>query len=224
MKIWIAFLTTFFSIFCFGQNDSLNIHSKIGSVDLIYGFRILNRSQFSLNLAKKYNTFSDFNSSSPLQYVGIGSSYAGAIGMIGLTGNFQFCVYLPQRINLPDSSTAKSTGFNIGFTFLGVDLLKNAKNLDLLANFGFDAGQLLISGSGINQRNKYFAPKLSLQPKVKIGRVALSVCVEYGYDITKDKWRKTWFGPGNQENLTPSSQKIGGLSGLSWFMTLGYVY
>ena len=179
---------------------------------------------FGPDFGKKYSTFSDFKVSSPLQYVGIGASYSAATWIINLTGNFQFCVYLPQRINLPDSSTAKSTGFNVGFTFLGIDLLKNTKNIDLQANFGFDAGQLLISGAGINQRNKYFAPKLSLQPKIRIGRIALSVCAEYGYDITKDKWRKTLFGPGHQENLTPYSGKIGGLSGLSWFVTLGYVY
>jgi len=222
MKIGITTLILFCSIVSFAQRDSNTTH--IPSFDLIYGYRTLNRSQFSSNLEKKYNTFSDFKISAPLQYVGVGFSYAAAVGIVSFKGNLQFCVYLPQRINLPDNSPAKSTGFNVGLTFLGIDLLKNTKNVDLVANFGFDAGQLLIRGDGIKQRNRYFAPKVSLQPKVKIGRIALSICAEYGYDLTKDKWRKTWFGPGHQENLTPYSNKIGGLSGLSWFVTLGYVY
>jgi hypothetical protein len=222
MKIGITILILFCSVVSLAQRDSNATY--IPSFDLIYGYRTLNRSQFSANLDKKYNTFSDFKLSSPLQYVGVGSNFAAAVGIMDFTGNLQICVYLPQRINLPGSSTAKSTGFNVGITFLGIDLIKNTKNVDLLASFGFDAGQLLITGDGIKQRNRYFAPKLSLQPKVKIGRIALSLCAEYGYDLTKDKWRKTWFGPGHQENLTPHSTKIGGLSGLSWFVTLGYVY
>ncbi len=210
------------SFSCLGQNDSLNSDSRIPSIDLIYGFRILNRPQFASNFDKKYNTFSDFKMSSPLQYVGAGITLVASFGNRDYVSNLQFCVYLPQKINLTDSSTAKSTGFNVGFTFLGFDLLRNAKNLDLIANFGFDAGQLLITDAGINQRNRYFAPKVSLQPKVRLGRIALSVCAEYGYDLTKDKWRKTWFGPGHQNNLVPSSNKIGGLSGLSCFVTVGY--
>ncbi|MGV3612913.1 MAG: hypothetical protein ACO1N0_18280 [Fluviicola sp.] len=224
MKSFIAFLITFSSIFCFGQSDSLNFGSNIPSIDLIYGFRTLNRPQFGPDLDKKYSTFSDFKMSSPLQYVGVGITLVAATGSRDNIGNLQFCVYLPQRIHLPDSSLAKSRGFNVGFTFLGIDLLRNTDKIDLIANLGFDAGQLLITGEGIKQRNTYFAPKISLQPKVRIGKIALSLCAEYGYDLTKDKWRKTWFGPGHQNNLVPASNKIGGLSGLSWFVTLGYAY
>lgn len=180
---------------------------------------------FGPNVEKRYSTFSDFKWSQPLQYLGAGITLLGdSIDTRGkyFIGNAQIVAYLPQRISLSDSLTAKSGGFNFGLTFLGLDAFPRAKNFDLIFNLGFDAGRILLTNPGMKQRNLYFAPKLSIQPKVKMGPVALSICAEYGYDLTKDKWRKTWFGPGNQNNLVPYSNKIGGMSGLSWFVTLGY--
>ncbi len=218
----ITILLCLCSLVAFSQHNSRDI----SSVDLIYGFRTIHRPLFSPNVEKKYSTFSDFNWSQPLQFVGAGITLLGdSIDTYGkyFIGNAQIVAYLPQRISLSDSLTAKSGGFNFGLTFLGLDAFPRAKNFDLIFNLGFDAGRILLTNPGMKQRNLYFAPKLSIQPKVKMGPVALSICAEYGYDLTKDKWRKTWFGPGHQNNLVPYSTKIGGMSGLSWFVTLGYV-
>jgi len=43
-------------------------------------------------------------------------------------GNAQIVAYLPQRINIGDSLTAKSGGFNFGLTFLGLDAFPRVKN------------------------------------------------------------------------------------------------
>lgn len=221
VKIGIAILISLFSFATFSQRNS----QDIPSVDLIYGYRTLNRPMFGSGVEKRYSTFSDFQWSSPLQFVGAGLTVLGDSVDTGgkyFIGNAQICAYLPQRISINDTLTAKSGGFNFGLTFLGLDAFPRVKNFDLIFNFGFDAGRILMTNPGMKQRNLYFAPKLSIQPKVKMGPVALSVCAEYGVDLTKDKWRKTWFGPGHQNNLTPYSTKIGGLSGLAWFVTLGY--
>nr|WP_294862105.1 hypothetical protein [uncultured Fluviicola sp.] len=221
MRIGIAILICLFSFGVLSQRNSRDI----SSVDLIYGFRTLNRPMFGPAVEKRYSTFSNFQWSQPLQFVGAGITLLGDSLDTGgkyFIGNLQICAYLPQRINLTDSLTAKSGGFNFGLTFLGLDAFPKVKNFDLVFNFGFDAGRILLTNPGFQQRNLYFAPKISIQPKVKMGPVALSIVAEYGYDLTKDKWRKTWFGPGHQDNLTPYSNKIGGLSGLSWFVTLGY--
>lgn len=222
MRIGIVLLIIFCSFGAFSQRNNRDI----SSVDLIYGFRTLNRPMFGSTVEKRYSTFSDFQWSSPLQFVGAGITLLGdSIDTGGkyFIGNAQLVAYLPQRINITDSLTAKSGGFNFGLTFLGIDAFPKTKNFDLVFNFGFDAGRILLTNPGFQQRNLYFAPKVSIQPKVKMGPLALSVVAEYGYDLTKDKWRKTWFGPGHQNNLTPYSNKIGGLSGFSWFVTLGYV-
>ena len=222
MKILTAILFCFCCFLTFGQKNS----QDISSVDIIYGFRTLNRPMFGSQVEKRYSTFSDFEWSQPLQFLGAGITVLGdSIDTGGkyFIGNAQICAYLPRRININDSITAKSGGFNFGLTFLGLDAFPRIKNFDLVFNFGFDAGRILLTNPGMKQRNLYFAPKLSIQPKVKMGPVALSLVAEYGYDLTKDKWRKTWFGPGHQNNLTPYSNKIGGLSGLSWFVTIGYV-
>ena len=171
---------------------------------------------FGSQVEKRYSTFSDYEWSSPLQFLGTGITLLGdSIDTGGkyFIGNAQIVAYLPQRISI----------FNVGLTFLGLDAFPQVKNFDLIFNLGFDAGRILLTNPGLHQRNLYFAPKLSIQPKVKMGPVALSLFAEYGYDLTKDKWRKTWFGPDHQNNLMPYSIKIGGLSGLSWFVTLGYV-
>lgn len=212
----------FCSFLVLGQRNSRDIPS----IDLIYGFRTLNRPMFGPDVEKRYSTFSNFGWSSPLQFIGAGITLLGdSLDTDGkyFIGNAQICGYLPQRINLSDSLTAKSKGFNFGLTLFGLDAFPKSKNVDLIFNLGFDAGRILLTNPGMKQRNLYFAPKLSIQPKFKMGPVALSLCAEYGYDLTKDKWRKTWFGPGHQNNLTPYSNKMGGLSGLSWFVTLGYV-
>jgi hypothetical protein len=222
VKTGIAILFSLCSLAAFAQRNSRDIPS----VDFIYGFRTLNRPMFGTEVPKRYSTFSDFQWSSPLQFLGAGLTVLGdSIDTGGkyFIGNAQLCAYIPQRISISDSLTAKSGGFNFGLTFLGLDAFPKAKNFDLVFNFGFDAGRIVLTNPGMKQRNLYFAPKLSIQPKVKMGPVALSLCAEYGYDVTKDKWRKTWFGPGHQNNLTPYSNKTGGLSGLSWFVTLGYV-
>ncbi len=222
MKTGITVFVCFFSSLVFSQRNS----QDISSFDLIYGFRTLNRPMFGSQVEKRYSTFSDFQWSAPLQFVGAGLTVLGdSIDTGGkyFIGNIQVSAYLPQRISIKDSLTAKSGGFNLGITFLGLDAFPRVKNFDLVFNFGFDAGRILLTNPGMQQRNLYFAPKLSVQPKVKMGPVALSLVAEYGYDLTKDKWRKTWFGPGHQNNLTPYSNKTGGLSGLSWFVTLGYV-
>lgn len=222
MKFLLIIWITTSSFLAFSQRNS----QDISSIDLIYGFRTLHRPMFGPGMDKKYSTFSDFEWSSPLQFVGAGVTLLGdSIDTGGkyFIGNAQFAAYIPYRIQIADSLTAKSGGFNVGITFLGLDAFPRTKNFDLVFNLGFDAGRILITNPGLHQRNLYFAPKISIQPKVKMGPVALSVFAEYGYDVTKDKWRKTWFGPGNQNNLTPYSNKTGGLSGLSWFVTLGYV-
>jgi hypothetical protein len=222
VKISIVIFLSFCSLGALSQRNSRDI----SSVDLIYGFRTLNRPMFGPTVENRYSTFSDFNWSQPLQYLGAGITLLGdSIDTRGkyFIGNAQLVAYLPQRINITDSLTVKSRGFNFGLTFLGLDAFPRSKNFDLIFNLGFDAGRILVTAPGIHQRNLYFAPKLSIQPKVKMGPIALSICAEYGYDFTKDKWRKTWFGPRHQNNLIPYSTKMGGLSGLSWFVTLGYV-
>ena len=222
MKYFVTFLFCCSFLVLFGQRN----RQQISSVDLIYGFRTLHRPMFGEEVKQKYSTFSDFQWSQPLQFVGAGITVLGdSIDTGGkfFIGNFQIAAYLPQRISINDSLTVKSRGFNFGLTFLGLDAFPKSKYFDLVFNFGFDAGRILLTSPGIHQRNLYFAPKISIQPKVRMGPVALSVCAEYGYDLTKDKWRKTWFGPKHQNNLIPYSNKIGGLSGISWFVTLGYV-
>lgn len=181
---------------------------------------------FDKGLKKEYSTFSNFAWTSPLQFVGVGITLLGdSIDTGGkyFIGNAQIVTYLPQRIDVNDSLRATSKGFNIGLTFLGMDAFPRVKLFDLIFNFGFDAGRILLISNGIHQRNLYFAPKISIQPKVKMGPVALSFFAEYGFDLTKDKWRKTWFGPSHQNNLNPQSNKIGGISGVTWFIALGYV-
>lgn len=222
MKIGVFILFVLCSLINYAQRNN----QDISSVDLIYGYKTLHRPMFGDGMKKTYSTFSDFAWSSPLQFVGAGITLLGdSIDTGGkyFIGNAQIVAYLPRQISINDSVTAKSKGFNFGLTFLGLDAFPRVKNFDLIFNLGFDAGRILLTNPGLQQRNLYFAPKISIQPKVKMGPVALSVFAEYGYDLTKDKWRKTWFGPGSQNNLNAYSNRIGGLSGLSWFVALGYV-
>ncbi|WP_430405628.1 hypothetical protein [Fluviicola sp.] len=168
MRIGITILIIFCSFGTFSQRNSRDI----SSVDLIYGFRTLNRPMFGSIVEKRYSTFSDFQWSSPLQFVGAGITLLGdSIDTGGkyFIGNAQIVAYLPQRINITDSLTAKSGGFNFGLTFLGIDAFPKTKNFDLVFNFGFDVGRILLTNPGFQQRNLYFAPKVSIQPKVKMG-------------------------------------------------------
>lgn len=222
MKIVPAILFGLLLSTAFGQKN----RQDITSVDLIYGFRTLHRPMFGTGVAKRYSTFSDFRWNEPLQFVGVGLTLRGDSYEVTdkyFIGNAQISAYVPQKISVNDSLTVKSRGFNIGLTFFGLDAFPKSANFDLIFNLGLDAGRILLTHPGIYQRNLYFAPKISIQPKVKLGPVALSVFAEYGYDLTKDSWRKTWFGPRHQNNLPAYSNKIGGMSGLAWFIAVGYV-
>jgi hypothetical protein len=120
VRALIIFLLSLCSFATFSQQNSRDIPS----VDLIYGFRTLNKPMFGSAVEKRYSTFSDFEWASPLQFLGAGITLLGdSIDTGGkyFIGNAQIVAYLPQRISISDSLTAKSGGFNLGLTFLGLD-------------------------------------------------------------------------------------------------------
>ena len=139
----------------------------------------------------------------------------GARGHIN--GNLYYSQIIPQTILINNTNKCNVTGFNVGASF-GRDLFGKTEKFDLMINFGFNSGRLrLYENELTRQKNPFFAPKIGLQPRVKMGKLVISLTIEYDYDISKSTWRKTFFANSNKINIDKLKQ-----TGLTTFIGIGY--
>jgi hypothetical protein len=103
-------------------------------------------------------------------------------------------------------------------TLYGFDLLKN-KKIDLIISYGFNTGRIWISGAeDTKQKNPYFAPMISIVPRVCIGKLSLQLKCSYDYDISSKEWKRKGLGDSEQLILNKFAHQ-----GLNLSFGLGYV-
>ena len=202
----LIYITTF--TISFGQ-DSTSIESEgdMFSVDVIYGHYLL-RNSFN----SKFNSQNDFSFSNPIQTLGF--SLSGAYTREQrheYAVHYSYSQIIPQQIVLIDSINSIINGFVLGINMFGKDLFPKSNIANCIVSFGFNTGRFRISGNEYKQqKNPFFSPTLSIQPKIRIGPIVLSIRGDYGIDISKSNWRSVNFTNKNIGiNLSPFKQTGG---------------
>jgi hypothetical protein len=184
------------------------------SLDIVFGHKTF--------INTFYNQLSDLNTfdfSKPVDVIGINlstGSYAVGVRRVAAV-NLSYNQFLSRIIQFQDSIEARISGFSINY---GVGkIFHNSKGTMGLGMFGgFNSGLLkLTSHNSYKQGNAFFSPKIALQPKIIFFRIAISLLVEFEYDITNPKWTKMPSGDGYLYKLNDFNQ-----SGAGAFLTVGY--
>jgi hypothetical protein len=190
-------------------------HDAISSFDLYYGYR----PQLH-NFYNQLNTINDFNLGKPLQMIGIGSSGEYVYNMNGhFYGHLIYNQIIPQKLIVQDTLKGKITGFIFSFAYGGAITTKSEKFV-LYYYLGLNTGRLRLYGANeLNQKNPFLSPKIGIQPKIKLGNIALTFILDYEYDISSPNWRRTLFSSGNKVNLASLKQTgITGQFGIGYLM------
>lgn len=195
-----------------GPTDSTKADYS-SSLDLIYGFK-----SFQSNFYGQLSGLNHINTKLPLQFAGIG--YSGALETnrtYTFYGQMSYCQILPQSFYVHDSLKCTLGGFIYSAFVWGKRL--NLNQFNVLLSLGFNTGRLrLYDGEFANQKNPFFSPKISLQPKLALWRLVLSVRADYEFDISRPGWRRTLFSKGPTIELDRLRQ-----SGLTLFFCLGWI-
>lgn len=163
----------------FGQKHRTSHSSDIEFASKLY------RNDFFNSL----NTIDSYNINSPVHLIGISRSGKMLLSRgEDFDGHFSYCQILPKRIRINDTIQPIIKGFIFGFGY-GRDLFRGSKSIDMIASIGFNTGRIKLSDKeSINQVNPYFAPKISLQPRLNFNKISISFRVEYEYDISRSNW------------------------------------
>lgn len=186
------------------------------SVDVSIGQHLYSQSFYELN------TLKHFKLAAPVTIAGIGISgifdYKTGKRAGSYSSSISYHHILPQNIKI-DSTDIKIMGFNVAIGVWGMDILHRLEKADIIVSAGINTGRLRIRESKLVQaKNPLLSPKISVMPRVRLGRIALSACAEYGYDISFAKWRKLRFADDVPAGLDKFRQ-----SGLNCVFSLGYV-
>lgn len=188
------------------------------SLDILYGTRLFNE-----NFYAQLNTIGHFKFAEPVQVAGLG--FSGGVPVTGRSrsyykyGHWSYCQVIPQRISVNDTLKCNINGYLLSLDILGTDLFRKAYAFHLLASFGFNTGRLRLHGNEwARQKNPFFAPRISLQPKVRIGRLLFSIRADYEWDVSSVNWRKTYFAKSNKADLQKFKQSC-----LTLFFCMGYM-
>ncbi len=134
-------------------------------------------------------------------------------------GSLSFNQILSQKININDTLITNLTGYNSDF-LMGIDIFNKTKAIDLAILLGFEFGRLrLYNNPLLRKKNGYFAPKIELQPKVKLKRLVIGGSFGYGYDISNPNWKDTWFSKDKSYTLDKLRQ-----SGFSYQFFIGWSF
>lgn len=191
------------------------IYSQTATVDLYYGY-----NAYTNNYYNQLSTINNIDIKKPFSIISIGMteylkkrSYQSP----------RFSFFIPSKVTVSDTLKFKITGFSFDHNY-AFDLIKNSsdkskkKLLYLMIGIGYTAGQVYLTKNDFyKQKNPFFAPKLTLQPRVRIGKIIFSLTFDYRYDVSKDIWKKTKFNP--KEVATINGFKHSSITGL---FSIGY--
>ncbi len=191
------------------------VNYNILTFDLYYGYRIYDKDYYN-----QLNTPAKMDVKLPMSFVG-----AGISGWDHYTPNrmwvFQVNYYkiIPTRVMIEDSLNTKLSGYVFGYSF-GPSIATRKKNLSLAAYLGFNTGRTTLSKNDfITQKNQFFSPKITLQPKLIIKRFVLSFMFEAEYDVSNPRWRQTIFERKDLYSLQPFHQSC-----YTALISVGYKY
>jgi hypothetical protein len=209
MRVCFIMIFLLMMLQSFGQK-----YMTASSIDLVIGSKLYFHSFYDA-----LNTVDSYRSYSPVHFVGISRS-----GRMYLTrgkdfdGHFSFGQILSKRIQLNDTIRPTIGGFIFGFSY-GRDLLRASKLFDAIFGIGFSTGRLKLNDMvSINQKNPFFAPKLSLQPKINLNKITIAIRIEYEYDISQPTWSYQRNRPNRYDGVNSFNQ-----TSLTCIASIGYI-
>jgi hypothetical protein len=208
-KSWLVIISLSLTSLCFGQR-----HNTSSSIDIVFGSRAYAQSYYNA-----LNTLDTYKFDAPVRVVGI--AYSGRFYLTrgkDFDGHLSFGQILSEQIQLNDTLSPELGGFVVGFAY-GRDVFRGSELLDMIVGMGFNTGRLRLHDSELlNQKNPFIAPKISLQPKFNLGKIALSVRLEYEYDISRAEWR-------NQRNTSNHYAEVSSFTQTSFtgMACIGYI-
>jgi hypothetical protein len=163
----------------------------VRSEEVFYGKMIYQRPFLNLN------SINTFNFSSPPEMVGFNlnaSAVSNRNAGSGSPASIVLGFIITDKINYTDSIVCNLNGYILGINLFGFDIFQRNKNVDFIFTGGFNFGRLRLSNSQFNERNSLVAPKIMVQSRIKIKKLALSVSGEYQFDVSNQEWHKLRFG------------------------------
>ncbi len=190
------------------------VGQKRTTMALTYGTNVYDHS-----LMGQVNTLDSFQIGNPIQYIGLSGNGHFIISRKGhFSGHFLAGKFLPQQINLNDSTDAKLSGSIFGFA-AGFDCFKKADNIDFILSAGLNFGRMKITQAtnsftgekvDLSIKNMFISPKASAMLILYIKAISLSFNAEYGYDISASGWKRKLLG-GQEGSLNVPGYNQSGL-------------
>ena len=200
-----------------GQKESLSISMHPDSI-YYHEYSLSNQayitsSTLGYEIRLQNTTYS--NNAISLVFSGYGDS--GSKEGKGAYALVSYVQIIPKKILINDSLDATLGGIYCS-GMRGFDLLNKNYDLDLVIFLGLEFGRLRLYGNSLlRKKNGYFAPKIEIQPKIKLKRLVIGGAIGYGYDISNSNWKDTWFSKDKSYSLNKLRQ-----SGFSWQVFLGW--
>lgn len=145
-----------------------------------------------------------------------GSKYGGTHHYSSLN----ISIITPKDITINDSLETKLTGYNFKSMLGLIDIFNKNYNIDLVILIGGEFGRLrLYNNPLLRKKNGYFAPKIEIQPKIKLKQLVIGGSFGYGYDISNPNWKNTWFTKDKSYTLDKLRQ-----SGFSYQFFIGWSF
>jgi len=220
----LLFLFITFSSFGFSQVTTIKIEkekapevkpSRTGthSLDLYFGYLA-----YQDDFYKQLNTGEHLNFNLPPQVAGFGiSGYEWAIGPTYFSYQIDAQKYLPQYISIHDTIQAVYSGARFGMG-LGKRFRSANGNLSISGYLGFNSGRSTLKNKDlVSVQKPFFCPKISIQPKVILNNVALSLTITAQGDVTRLKWFPAYSNGKEKIPLANMSQ-----TGISAMLGIGY--
>lgn len=224
MTKFLLFLFIIFSSFGFSQVTTIKIEKEkppvvkpprtgTHSLDLYFGYLA-----YQDDFYRQLNTGENLNFNLPPQVVGFGiSGYEWAIGPTYFSYQIDAQKYLPQFITIHDTMQAVYSGARFGMG-LGKRFSSANGNLSISGYLGFNSGRSTLKNKDFTSVQKpFFCPKISIQPKIILKNVALSLTITAQGDVTNLKWIPNYVNGKTQVPLANMSQ-----TGISAVLGIGY--
>lgn len=220
----LLFLFIIFSSFGFSQVQTIKIEKEkppvvksprtgTHSLDLYFGYLA-----YQDDFYRQLNTGENLNFNLPPQVVGFGiSGYEWAIGPTYFSYQIDAQKYLPQFITIHDTMQAVYSGARFGMG-LGKRFSSANGNLSISGYLGFNSGRSTLKNKDFTSVQKpFFCPKISIQPKIILKNVALSLTITAQGDVTNLKWIPNYVNGKTPVPLANMSQ-----TGISAVLGIGY--
>ncbi len=189
-----------------------NALTSMMSIDVCYGNLI-----YKDNFYKQFNSTDSFSISKPPVLLGIGvSGLERGIGPTYFVFEINAKKYLPQQITINDSIKTTFSGASFGMG-IGKRFATQNRNLSITCYLGFNSGRCTLNSQNISMHKQFFCPKITIQPKLMIKRLAVSLIIEAQGDITSGKWTPTYMS--KKDNVQTKSLYQTSIIGL---VSLGY--